>query len=112
MNNRENKSGLGREIPPLKARVVIYFIQKGMTERDADFFLAAKSGGLENTKQAFRELGKRLFATGFGNFSAAVIKSREADHKAIKLNSNNNYILFNFPISTQLSKENIIKTSK
>jgi hypothetical protein len=31
-------SGLGRGIPPLKAHVVIYFMQKGLTENDADFF--------------------------------------------------------------------------
>jgi hypothetical protein len=30
--------GLGIEVPPLKAHVIIYFLQKGMTEKAADFF--------------------------------------------------------------------------
>ena len=38
MNIYGKKSGLGREIPPLKSHVTIYFIQKGLTEKDANFF--------------------------------------------------------------------------
>jgi len=46
VNICESKSGLGREIPPLKAHVVIYFIQKGLTEKDADsFFQQQNSAG-------------------------------------------------------------------
>jgi len=32
------KSGLGREIPPEHGHVVIYFIQKGMSTKEADYF--------------------------------------------------------------------------
>ena len=38
MKTSGQASGLGRDTPPLKAHVAIYFIQKGLTEREADFF--------------------------------------------------------------------------
>jgi hypothetical protein len=38
MNIPKEKSGLGIDIPPLKVHVLIYFIQKRSTEKEANLF--------------------------------------------------------------------------
>ncbi|MBS1530359.1 MAG: hypothetical protein JSU01_08630 [Bacteroidetes bacterium] len=38
MKKSARQAGFGKEMPPEKGHVTIYFIQKGLTEKEADFF--------------------------------------------------------------------------
>lgn len=38
MKKNRSVTGKGIELPPLRLHVAIYFMQKGMTEKAADFF--------------------------------------------------------------------------
>ncbi|HXS36941.1 MAG TPA: hypothetical protein VN721_09580 [Flavipsychrobacter sp.] len=51
MKTATRQAGFGNEMPPERAHLSIYFIQKGLSEKEADFFYQQQESNSWKTKR-------------------------------------------------------------